>query len=110
MTTIQKSKILRMVGMKPRDLKSFTEGDLLSTTSNRHIERYLAEMEEAGVIEKKGERWHITEAGTEVLQAMPEVVPSRIYTHAASTLPYVPPVWNVREGGNAHQQFRSRGV
>lgn len=111
MSTTQKSKILRMVGMKPRTLLEFTDGDLVGTVNSRHTERYLAEMEEAGVIEKQGERWHITNAGAAELNALPAVVPSRIYTHAASTQPYVPPPWNsTRPGADDHRKYASRGL
>jgi hypothetical protein len=111
MSATQKTKILRMVGMKPRALVEFTEGDIVSTTSNRHIERYLAEMEEAGLIEKNRDRWHITNAGAAELNALPAVVPSRIYTHAASTLPYVPPPWeSCRPGADDHRKYASRGL
>jgi hypothetical protein len=111
MSAEQKSKILRMVGMKPRTLLDFTTGDLVGTTSNRHIERYLAEMEEAGLIEKQGERWAITNEGAAKLNALPDIVPSRIYTHAASTQVYVPPPWNsTRPGADDHRKYASRGV
>jgi hypothetical protein len=110
MSAEQKSKILRMVGMKPRQTIDLTTGNLVGSASSRHCERYLAEMEEAGLIEKKGDRWHITNAGAAQLNALPAVVPSRIYTHAASTEIYTPPVWAVRPGAEDHKRFQSRGL
>lgn len=37
------------------------------------------------------------------------VVPPITYGNATPTEPYRTPVWDVREGGNTHKQYRSRG-
>ncbi len=111
MSTQQKTKILRMLSMQPCALKAFTEGDLVSTVSNRHIERYLGEMLDDGLIEHRGDKYYITEDGLAKIADQPGIVPSRIYTHAASTQPYVPPKWNSpRPGADDHKRYSSRGL
>ncbi len=110
MSAQQKTKILRMLSMKPCAMKEFTEGDLVGTVSNRHIERFIADLMDADLIERQGEKYRITEVGLAKLAQQPAIVPSRIYTHAASTQTYVPPQWPVRSGAEDHKRYASKGL
>ena len=62
----------------------------------------------AGLIDRRGLRYCITRAGREELSRLdwPQDMPNPIMTREV----YTGPKWNIREGGEKHKQYLSRGI
>jgi hypothetical protein len=60
---------------------------------------------------RKDGRWEITAAGRYYLAQLPNITPSTLICNASTPSgSYKPKEWQVREGGNDHAQFKSRGI
>jgi hypothetical protein len=107
--SIYKAHMLRCIAEEPRTLRSFTDGKPASLVyCAQHVERYASELNAEGLIVADADgKLHITDAGEELLsRPMLEAEPRQVHM----TGRYVPPTWTVRDGGDAHRQFRSRGI
>lgn len=108
----RKIRVLRALSQRPRSLVEFTGGDLNFGAHPNVLQNYLNSLVEDGYAEAlPGNKYGITNDGAALLAQPVALTPSRIYTNAATSEPYQPPVWNpVRPGADAHKAFLSRGV
>jgi hypothetical protein len=107
--SIYKAHMLRRIAEEPRHLRFFTDGEAASVVyCPAHVERYVSEMKADGlIVTGSDDKLHITDAGEALLsRPMLEAEPRQVHM----TGRYVPPTWTVRDGGDAHRQFRSRGI
>lgn len=105
MSTEHRTRLLRGIAHRPRNLLSFTDGD--STISPRHIESYLDSMVAEGLIVLAGDLYHITAAGLAELNKPTTVATARVYCSAQMTEPYRPSWAPVRSGASDHLAHKS---
>jgi hypothetical protein len=104
--------ILRCLAVAPRTQDSFTFGpDPLSANAVRAYLKTLVEAEFIALPPRRDCGYPVTQEGLDHLARLrAETTPSRIWGNASTTVPYEPPVWNVRAGADQHRQYASRGL
>lgn len=110
MSTERKADMLKRIVFAPRTERSFTEGDPCETLAAPHIARYLADMVADGWITQYEDYYFPTEAGKALASKQPEKAEPRTWCACSTTGTYKPKAWPVRDGGDQHQQYHSRGV
>lgn len=106
----RKTRILRTLTLGARHSHRFTEGEVSATISARHLQRYLDELVEDGLVTESRQLYAITDAGHQALAAPLDIVPARLFHPASTKGPYKPPTWNVRPGAEDHKRYQSRGI
>lgn len=83
----QKERLLKAIAYAPRELKHFTQGAVHNTVSARHVERWLAEIADEGLI-VKGEDgcYSLTDQGWREREPS-NLAPSRQYGNASPERP-----------------------
>jgi len=104
--------MLKCIGMEPRTLLFFTEGEACLRIAARHVESYVAAMVAEGLIFLGDNRYFITDAGRAELAKPPTTPGPRTWCSASipSSEPYRTPAWPTREGGDAHLQHKSHST
>lgn len=108
----QKERLLKAIAHAPRELTHFTQGEVHSTVSARHVERWLNEIADEGLIDKGEDGYYsITAQGRRALEPA-NIAPSRYYGNASTTARYVSEISKVPargEGAMAAYRIKSLG-
>lgn len=91
-----------------KNLRSFTTGtafNLAPDVAKAHLEA----LEAAGLIKASANTYAITQSGLTALDNYRQASADRAQERR-NPGPYVPPAWNVRDGGNDHFNYSSLGM
>lgn len=104
-----KTKMLLRIAHSPRTLLDFTDGEVHSTISARHIQRYLSELVMDDLIVYHDGLYSITKNGL-LANRPPNLTPPKTWGPMSTSGSYVPPKWNTRDGSEQFLGCPSVGI